>query len=270
MAALLIAPSRPTWAYGRSGQIQASMGVAWGDYDNDGRPDLLATHFEDEYNTLYRNEGDGTFADVSAEAALTPAGWAHVGFGTGFCDFDNDGDLDLLVANGHVYPQIDRAGSGSAYAQPNHLFANVGDGTFTQVALGSEVPRVSRGANMFDFDNDGDLDVFVANLDDRPSLLRNDVGNRQNWLGLRLVGTRGNRDGIGARARLVAGKRTQIRDLICGSSFLSSEDRRLHFGLGRVKRVDTLEVRWPDQHREIFTDLPVNRYLTIEERSGDQ
>ena len=257
-------------AYGRSGQIQASMGVAWGDYDNDGRPDLLATHFEDEYNTLYRNEGDGTFADVSAEAALTPAGWAHVGFGTGFCDFDNDGDLDLLVANGHVYPQIDRAGSGSAYAQPNHLFANVGDGTFTQVALGSEVPRVSRGANMFDFDNDGDLDVFVANLDDRPSLLRNDVGNRQNWLGLRLVGTRGNRDGIGARARLVAGKRTQIRDLICGSSFLSSEDRRLHFGLGRVKRVDTLEVRWPDQHREIFTDLPVNRYLTIEERSGDQ
>ncbi|MCE2449837.1 MAG: CRTAC1 family protein [Candidatus Latescibacteria bacterium] len=129
--------------------------------------------------------------------------------------------------------------------------------------------RVSRGTNVLDFDNDGDLDVFVANLDDRPSLLRNDVGNRQNWLGLRLVSTRGNRDGIGARARLVAGKRTQVRDLICGSSFLSSEDRRLHFGLGRVERVDTLEVRWPDQHREIFTDLPVNRYLTIEERNSD-
>ena len=254
-------------AYGRSGQIQASMGIAWGDYDNDGHPDVFATHFEDEYNTLYRNEGDGTFADVSAEAALGPAGWAHVGFGAGFFDYDHDGDLDLLVANGHVYPQIDRAGSGSAYAQPNHLFANVGDGTFTQVVLGSGVPRVSRGANVFDFDNDGDLDVFVANLDDRPSLLRNDVGNRQNWLGLRLIGTRGNRDGIGARARLVAGKRTQIRDLVCGSSFLSSEDRRLHFGLGRVSRVDTLEVRWPNQHREIFTDLPVNRYLTIEERN---
>ncbi|MCY4351700.1 MAG: CRTAC1 family protein, partial [Gemmatimonadetes bacterium] len=231
--------------------------------------DLLATHFADEYNTLYRNEGDGTFADVSAEAALGRAGWAHVGFGAGFFDYDHDGDLDLLVANGHVYPQIDRAGSGSAYAQPNHLFANVGDGTFTQVALGSEVSRVSRGTNVFDFDNDGDLDVFVANLDDRPSLLRNDVGNRRNWLGLRLVGTRGNRDGIGARARLVAGKRTQVRDLICGSSFLSSEDRRLHFGLGRVSRVDTLEVRWPDQHREIFTDLPVNRYWTIEERMSD-
>ena len=256
-------------AYGRSGQIQASMGIAWGDYDNDGRPDLLATHFEDEYNTLYRNEDDGTFADVSEEAALTPAGWAYVGFGAGFFDYDHDGDLDLLVANGHVYPQIDRAGSGSAYAQPNHLFANVGDGTFTQVALGSGVPRVSRGANVFDFDNDGDLDVFVANLDDRPSLLRNDVGNRRNWLGLRLVGTRGNRDGIGARARLVAGEWTQIRDLICGSSFLSSEDRRLHFGLGRVKRVDTLEVRWPDQHREIFTGLSVNRYLMIEERKSD-
>ena len=257
-------------AYGRSGQIQASMGTAWGDYDNDGHPDLLATHFADEYNTLYRNEGDGTFADVSAEAALGRAGWAHVGFGAGFFDYDHDGDLDLLVANGHVYPQIDRAGSGSAYAQPNHLFANVGDGTFTQVALGSEVPRVSRGTNVLDFDNDGDLDVFVANLDDRPSLLRNDAGNRKNWLGLRLVGTRGNRDGIGARARLVTGQRTQIRDLICGSSFLSSEDRRLHFGLGRVERVDTLEVRWPDQHCEIFTDLPVNRYLTIEEGRSDQ
>ena len=188
-------------AYSRSGQIQASMGTAWGDYDNDGRPDLLATHFEDEYNTLYRNEGDGTFADVSAEAALGQVGWAHVGFGAGFFDYDHDGDLDLLVANGHVYPQIDRAGSSSAYAQPNHLFANVGDGTFTQVALGSEVTRVSRGTNVLDFDNDGDLDVFVANLDDRPSLLRNDVGNRQNWLGLRLVGTHSNRDGIGARAR---------------------------------------------------------------------
>ena len=154
-------------AYGRGGQIQASMGIAWGDYDKDGHPDLLATHFADEYNTLYRNEGDGTFADVSAEAALGPAGWAHVGFGAGFFDYDHDGDLDLLVVNGHVYPQIDRAGSGSGYAQPNHLFANVGDGTFTQVALGSEVPRVSRGANVLDFDNDGDLDVFVANLDDR-------------------------------------------------------------------------------------------------------
>ncbi|MYA22540.1 MAG: CRTAC1 family protein, partial [Gemmatimonadetes bacterium] len=213
--------------------------------------------------------GDGTFADVSAEAALARTGWAHVGFGAGFFDYDHDGDLDLLVANGHVYPQIDRAGSGSAYAQPSHHFANVGDGTFTQVALGSEVPRVSRGTNVFDFDNDGDLDVFVANLDDRPSLLRNDVGTRQNWLGLRLVGTRGTRDGIGARVRLVAGERTQIRDLICGSSFLSSEDRRLHFGLGLVRRVDTLEVRWPDQHREIFTDLPVNQYLTIEERNRD-
>ena len=133
-------------AYGRSGQIQASMGIAWGDYDNDGHPDLLATHFADEYNTLYRNEGDGIFADVSAEADLGRAGWAHVGFGAGFFDYDHDGDLDLLVANGHVYPQIDRAGSGSAYAQPNHLFANVGDGTFTQVVLGSEVPRVSRGS----------------------------------------------------------------------------------------------------------------------------
>ena len=246
------------------------MGIAWGDYDNDGHPDVFATHFgrRVQYPLPKRRRRHfcGCQRGSYLEAARGGRTWdlARV-----FFDFDHDGDLDLLVANGHVYPQIDRAGSGSAYAQPNHLFANVGDGMFTQVALGSEVPRVSRGANVLDFDNDGDLDVFVANLDDRPSLLRNDVGNRQNWLGLRLVGTRGNRDGIGARVRLVAGKRTQVRDLVCGSSFLSSEDRRLHFGLGRVERVDTLEVRWSNQQREIFTDLPVNRYLTIEERSND-
>ena len=256
-------------AYGRGGQIQASMGVAWGDYDNDGDMDLFTTHFEGEYNTLYRNEGNGSFADISTETSLVKPSQAHVGFGTGFFDADNDGDLDLLVANGHVYPQIDRAGSGSSYAQPNHLFTNRGNGTFALLVSQSGAtlgaPRVSRSTNIFDYDDDGDMDLFISNLNDRPALLRNDMVNGDHWLGLKLIGTHSNRDGIGARVRLVTGRHVQHRDLICGSSFLASEGRRLHFGLGRHNRVDSLEVRWPSRQIQYFTDLAVDQYLVIKE-----
>jgi len=256
-------------AYGGEGKQQASMGLAWGDYDANGHPDILVTHFESDYNTLYRNNGDGRFADVSSAAGLLEASLPYVSFGTGFLDYDNDGDLDLLVANGHVYPQIDQAGTASAYAQPNHLFENLGNGRFELLlpqpgdSLGSA--RVSRGSCIGDYDNDGDLDIFVTQIDDRPSLLRNDVGNRQNWIGLKLTSRTGNRDAIGARVRAVAGGRVQIRDVICGSSFLCSEDRRVHFGLGNGRRIDSLEVRWPGGAVQRFAGLPVNRYLLIEE-----
>ena len=256
-------------AYGGEGKRQASMGLAWGDYDANGHPDIFVTHFESDYNTLYRNDGDGRFADVSSAAGLLETSLPYVSFGTGFLDYDNDGDLDLLVANGHVYPQIDQAGTASTYAQPNHLFENLGDGRFALLlpqpgdSLGRA--RASRGSCIGDYDNDGDLDIFVTQVDDRPSLLRNDVGNRQNWIGLKLTGRTGNRDGIGARVRAVAGGRVQIRDVICGSSFLCSEDRRLHFGLGSNLRVDSLEVRWPGGAVQRFAGLPVNRYLLIEE-----
>jgi hypothetical protein len=192
-----------------------------------------------------------------------------VGFGTGFLDYDNDGDLDLLVANGHVYPQIDRAGTGTTYAQPNHLFANSGDGHFElllpQAGDSLGTARVSRGSCIGDLDNDGDLDLFITNLNDRPTLLRNETGNRQNWLGIKLIGTTSNRDGIGARVRLFAAGRTQIRNVICGSSFLCSEDQRLHFGLGSQEQVDSLEVRWPSGTVQRFANLPANRYLAIKE-----
>ena len=254
-------------AYGRGGQIQAGMGVAWGDADGDGRPDLFATHFEGEYNTLYRNEG-GHYADVSAEAGLAAPSLAQVGFGTSFFDSDNDGDLDLLVVNGHVYPQIDRAGSGSAYAQPDHLYENLGDGQFT-LRPHTTAARVSRGAATVDYDDDGDLDLFISHLNDRPALLRNDGGNRHNWLGVKLTGTLSNRDGVGARVRLVAGDRAQFRDLLCGGSFLSSADKRLHFGLGSLSSIDTLEVHWPHRRIQRFSNIAVNRYLAIEEGTAD-
>lgn len=256
-------------AYGEMGNTQAGMGVTWGDYDGDGYPDIFVTNFEDDYNTLYRNNRDGRFTDVSFATGLGQPSLSYVGFGTGFLDYNNDGDLDLLVANGHVYPQIDQAGTGSTYAQPSHLYENRGDGRFDLLlpqpgdSLGTA--RVSRGSCIGDLDNDGDLDIFISNLNDRPSLLRNDTGNRQNWLGLELVGSTGNRDGIGAHLRLFAGNRAQVRDVLCGSSFLCSEDRRVHFGLGQTQRIDSLEVRWPGGATQCFVDLPINSYLVISE-----
>ncbi|HIL07949.1 MAG TPA: CRTAC1 family protein [Candidatus Latescibacteria bacterium] len=254
-------------AYSAAGKIQAGMGVAWGDYDSDGDPDILVSHFEGEYNTLYRNDGNGRFADITASANLVEPSLPYVGFGANFFDYDNDADLDLFVANGHVYPQIDQAGSGSSYAQVDHLFANDNDGTFhlrpnTDLA---DTARVSRGSCTIDYDNDGDIDLFVAHLNRRPSLLRNDGGNRKNWLGIALVGKTSNKDGIGARVRLVAGERAQFRDAIRGSSFLSSEAPRLHFGLGSNQHIDTLEIRWPTGSMQRLINLPANQYLLIEE-----
>ena len=256
-------------AYGEMGHAQASMGVAWGDADNDGKPDIFVTNFEDDYNTLYHNEGRGFFSDVSFAVGLGQPSLPFVGFGAGFLDFDNDGDLDLLVANGHVYPQIDQAGSGSTYAQASHLYENQGQGRFALLlpqpgdSLGT--PRVSRGSCIGDLDNDGDLDLFVTNLNDRPALLRNETDKNQHWLGIKLVGRESNRDGIGARLKLSAGGRRQFRELLCGSSFLCSEDQRVHFGLGPARRADSLEVRWPSGAIQLFAGLPANCYLVVEE-----
>ena len=260
-------------AYGGMGTPQAGMGVAWGDYDGDARADIFATHFEDDYNTLYHNEGAGLFVDATVRAGLGRASFHYVGFGSGFLDWDNDGDLDLLVANGHVYPQIERSGSGNRYAQPDQLFDNRGGGRFEMLlpAAGDSLgtARVSRGSAIADYDNDGDLDILVTNLNDRPTLLRNDAGNRLNWLGVKLVGRSSNRGGIGARLRLRAGGRVQVRDIICGSSFLSSEDPRAHFGLGQTATVDSLEVRWPSGTVQVLRGLGINQYLVVEEgRAG--
>ena len=255
-------------AVGEMGNDQAGMGVAWGDFDGDARADLLVTNFEDDYNTLYRNRGDGTFVDVSFAVGLGRLALPFVGFGAAFLDFDNDADLDLMVANGHVYPQVDAAGSGSSYAQANFLFANQ-DGRFSlQLPAGGDslgTARVSRGAVVGDFDDDGGLDMFVANLNAPPVLLRNTRPDRGHWLGLGLRGIRGNRDAVGARVELVAGGTTQVRHVLAGSSFLSSQDRRLHFGLGATDTVDSLVVFWAGGRRQVFADLEVDRYSWLAE-----
>ena len=222
-------------ALSAEGGAQAGMGIAYGDYDGDGDGDFLVTHFEDDYNTLYGNQGDGRFAVVSAAAGLAEPSLPHLAFGTFFLDYDNDQDQDLFVANGHVYPQI-RHLNPDGYAEPNQLFANQGPAgayRFAEVAAGDvSRPAVSRGAAKGDYDNDGDVDVLVFNLDGPPQLLRNDGGNQRNWLSLRLVGTASNRDGIGARVAVVSGGVEQIAERISGGSFLSHSDGRVHFGLG--------------------------------------
>ena len=254
-----------------NGDVQAGMGVDLGDYDGDGDLDLFVTHFSDDYNTLYRNEGGGYFADVSFRAGVGAASMPWVGWGTAFADFDNDADLDLFVANGHVYPVVDDHDLGTSYAQPNLVFANRGRGLFEDASAragpGLRVRKVSRGTAFGDYDDDGDVDILVLNADDAPTLLRND-GAGGHWLGVRLRGRRSNRDGIGARIRVTAGGRTQVREVRAGASFLSSNDLRAHFGLGAATAVDRLAVSWPSGSVQILEELPVDRYLLIDEESG--
>ena len=255
-------------AYSGEGVAQGCMGAAWGDYDNDGLFDLFVTNFADEYNALYRNEGGGFFADVSFAAGIgaAPADW--VSWGTGFFDYDHDGDRDLFVANGHTYPQADLPRVNSSYQQPNSLFENR-EGRLVEVSAaagpGFALSRVSRGTSFADYDSDGDLDVFILNLNGPPTLLRNDGHHDHHYLLVRPVGTASNRDGIGARVIVRAGGRSQHAEVQSGGSYLSHNDRRLHFGLGRAERVEQLEVRWPSGVVQVLSDLAADQVLTVVE-----
>ncbi len=250
-------------ALSAEGGAQAGMGIAYGDYDGDGDGDLLVTHFEDDYNTLYGNQGDGRFAVVSAAAGLAEPSLPHLSFGTFFFDYDNDQDQDLFVANGHVYPQI-RHLAPDGYAEPNQLFANQGPASayrFAEVAAGDvSRPAVSRGAAKGDYDNDGDVDVLVFNLDGPPQLLRNDGGNQRNWLSLRLVG-----GGLGAKVTIASGGVEQTTEIVSGGSFLAHSDGRVHFGLGFNQAVDWVEIRWPSGRVQRLEDVAANQFLTVEE-----
>ncbi len=255
-------------ALSTEGLAQAGMGIAYGDYDRDGFGDFLVTHFEDDYNTLYRNRSDGTFVVTSAEAGLAEPSLPHLAFGTCFLDYDNDQDQDLFVANGHVYPQI-RHLAPDGYAEPNQLFANQGPAgayRFAEVAAGDvSRPAVSRGAAKGDYDNDGDVDVLVFNLDGPPQLLRNDGGNQRNWLSLLLIGTASNRDGIGARISVVSGEVEQIAERVSGGSFLSHSDGRVHFGLGANTTAERIEIHWPSGRTQHLEDVTANQLLVVEE-----
>jgi hypothetical protein len=252
-------------AYNGDGDTEAGMGVDFGDYDNDGDYDLYVTHFFAETNTLYRNEGGARFADVTTTAGLAAPTVDLLGWGTRFFDYDNDGLLDLFVANGHVYPQVDQVETGAAYRQPNQLFRNLGAGRFAPVAAGPglAIAKVSRGASFGDYDDDGDIDVFVVNLNDAPNLLRNDGGNAGNWLVVQVFGQEDNRDGVGTRIRLRAAGESQWRTVNGSSSFLSHNDLRAHFGLGEAPRVDQVAITWPNGRTYAVSDLPVNKLLVV-------
>jgi enediyne biosynthesis protein E4 len=254
------------------GSEQGSMGVAVGDYLHTGRFSIFVTNFADEYNTLYRNEGNYDFADVSGAAGVTQSSRPYVGWGTGFFDLDNDGWLDLLVVNGHVYPQIDTLSSGARYRQPKLLHINLGDGTFCdasqQAGPALSVPRTSRGAAFGDLDNDGQVDVVVNDLDGPPMLLRNEGGDGNHWVTLELAAMKGNRLAIGARLRIVTGSVVQTEEVRSGASYLSQNDLRVHFGLGKYAKIDLLEIRWPSGKVEQIKDVAADKFYAILEGAG--
>ena len=256
-------------AYSGEGVKQGCMGSAFADYDNDGRFDIFVTNFADEYNALYKNEGEGFFTDVSFASGVGAADRRLVAWGTGFFDMDNDGDKDLFVANGHTYPQADLPRANSQYAQLNSLFENRGNGRLVEITAeagsGLAQRRVSRGASFADYDGDGDVDIFVLNLNSAPTLLRNDNANGNHFLLVRTVGSKSNRDGIGARLILRAGGVVQHAQVQSGGSYLSHSDLRVHFGLGANERVDELEVRWPSGTVQTLRDIAADQVLLVHE-----
>jgi len=254
------------------GNEQASMGVDAADYDNDGRPDLYATHFASDYSTLYRNLGGLLFEDVTVRARIREPGWAFVKWGTGFVDLDHDGWKDLVHANGHVYPHLRAAAGREAYEQPALTFyLNGGDGTFRDVSseAGPDAvkPVLGRGIAFADLDNDGDLDLVVACLDRTPLVLRND-GAPGRWLMLRAVGRKGNRDAIGARITVQTGQRSQVREVKRTVGIYSASDPRAHFGLGEAEKADLVRVEWPGGKVDEFRDVPAGRHYLVDEAEG--
>ena len=251
------------------GSVEAGMGVDMGDVDGDGLQDFFVTNFQWESNTLYRNAGHGFFIDSTVPSGVHKASMAYLGFGAGFIDYDNDGDLDIFVANGHVYDNVEKVDHASSYAQRNQLLTNRGDGTFTEVAQagpGLDLLRVSRGAAFADYDGDGDTDVAVNNSGGPAALLRNDGGNAKGWLGVELVGLGANTNGLGAEVEVVVGKRTMVRQMRSGGSYLSSHDMRLLFGLDAAQEVDRLSVRWSSGKKQTLEQIAANQYVKIEER----
>jgi hypothetical protein len=258
-------------AVDENGVEQGSMGISIGDYDRDGRFDLIVTNFADQYNTIYRKQQDGNFIDVSRATKTADVSMPYVGWGTKFFDYDNDGWLDLLVVNGHVYPQIEGAYPEGMYRQRMLFYRNLRDGTFAEcgaeLGAGLTERRASRGAAFGDYDEDGDIDVVVNNLDGPPTLLRNDGGSSAgHWIKLKLIGAKSNRNAVGARVTLKAGGLTQIDEVRAGDSYISHSDWRLHFGLGKATTVDEITIKWPSGKIEKMNKVAPDRVVTVTEK----
>ena len=258
-------------AFNEDGREQAGMGSTIGDFNGDGRLDIFKTNFSDDTSTLYKNNGDGTFDDVT-----TPAGLGlytkYLGWGTMFFDFDNDGWPDLLLVNGHVYPEVDKQHLGSSYQEPRILYRNNGNGTFSDISAtaGTAITTLasSRGLAVGDLWNDGRVSAVVSNMNAPPSLLVNQERSSNHWVAFKAVGAKSNRDGIGARIRVKAGARTLVDEVRSGSSYNSNSDMRPHFGLGHAATIDWVEVRWPSGLLERFTNLTVDSIHSLNEGTG--
>jgi hypothetical protein len=257
-------------AYNEDGREDAGMGAHAGDYDGDGWLDIVRTNFSDEPSTLYHNNGDGTFTDATYVSGLG-VNTQFLGWGTLFVDVDNDGWPDLFMANGHVYPEVDANGLNSTFRERKVLYWNQHNGKFRDVSLGAgpgiTAPFNSHGVAAADFDNDGALEILVNNSHDSPSLLKNN-GEHGSWLSLKLVGTKSNRDAIGARVTVTAEGHQQAQEVRSGGGYISQSDFRLHFGLGKAMKAETVEVKWPSGLRQVFHDVDADKFYQIQEGSG--
>ena len=258
-------------AYNVDGREQAGMGSTVADYDGDGNLDLFRTNFSDDTPTLYHNNGDGTFTDVTYPAGLASS-IRYLGWGTMFFDFDNDGWPDLLLVNGHVYPEVEDLKLGITYSEPKLLFHNKGDGKFSDISKtagpGINTPAPARGLAIGDLWNDGRLSAVIVNRNGAPSLLVNRTTYPNHWIEIKTVGTDSNRGGIGARLVLKTATRSQIDEVRSGSSYISNNDMRVHFGLGKTEKIEYLEARWPSGLVERYLNPRADSILLVIEGSG--
>jgi len=259
-------------AVARDGKPRAGMGTEFADYNGDGRLDLVVTNHEFETTSLFRNDGGSSFVDTTLDAGISSATLPFVGFGVGFFDFDNDADLDLSIVNGHVIDNTALFRAGSTHAQRKLLFLNTNGRRFAEISQqsGSGFAKDGVGRTLIggDIDNDGDIDLVVTNNGGAAEILRNTGGNARNAIEIRVVGTRSNRDGLGARLTITAGDRTQVREIKSGSSYLGQNDLRAHVGLGEATRVDRIDVRWPAGQTESIRDVAANQIVTVTEGKG--
>jgi hypothetical protein len=262
-------------AYSQDGKSQAGMGVAVGDFDGDGWMDIFKTNFSEDTPNLYRNTGDAVFDEVTFTAGLG-LNTRYLGWACGFLDLDNDGWLDIFLVNGHIYPEIERLPIDIRYRQRKIVYHNLGGGRFQDISgdLGEAVVarNSSRGAAFGDFDNDGDIDVAINPINGYPELLRCDSvppsrgGNH--WLTIRTVGSRSNRSGIGARIKCIAGNRQQVDEVRSGAAYLSQNDIRLHFGLGRATKAERVEISWPSGGTDVLENVAADQFIVVQEGRG--
>ena len=259
-------------AVNQDGNEQANMGIALGDYLHTGRFSIGITHFSEEYAALYRNDGELNFTDVSHASGIAQSTTSYVGWGDAFFDFDNDGWPDFFIVNGHVYPQVNVAGVGTKYREPKLLFLNNHNGSFRNISQEAgaaiQIPQISRGLAVGDLFNEGRLELIIENVEGGPMILRPEGGPQNHWISFTLQGRKSNRLALNARVRVTAGELIEEDEVHSGGSYLSQNDLRLHFGLGKHERIDKVEIFWPSGIKEVLSQLPSDRFFTVQESQG--